>query len=530
MATATNNWSDSDLYAGVFPPHMLVHALSHDLDRPALHMWDGRVLTARDIRDLTSRYVQAFESLGIGKGTRLGVLSGNRPEVIHVGNAASLLSATLVPLHPMGSLDDYIYVIEDASVEVLVFDPLKFGDKAAELKRRLPQLKHLVAMGPADGAVDLAALAEGFAPQRLVVPHLTGEEISRLSYSGGTTGKPKAIMGTHRYGQHTLTIQLAEWEWPREVRQLICAPLSHAGSAVFLPTLIKGGSVVVLPAFEPVAVMEAIQKHRITCVLLVPTMIYALLDHPRRKEFDLSSLECIYYGASTISPVRLREAIEAFGPVFFQFYGQAEAPMTVTVMRRAEHDTSNLQRLASCGRPVPWVHVELLDDDGHPVPDGTPGEICVRGPLVMSGYLNKPEQTAEAFAHSWLHTGDVAVRDPDGFLRIVDRKKDMIITGGFNVFPREIEDVLTAHPAVSQAGVVGVKDEKWGEAVKAVVVLRPGATVSADELIALVRTKKGAVQAPKSVDFIDAIPLSPLGKPDKKALRAMYAAAAQGAK
>lgn len=530
MTGSNGAWSNADLYAGVFPPHMLVHALSHDLDRPVMHMWDGRVLTAGQIRDLTSTYVQALQSLGIAKGTRLGVLSGNRPEVIHVGNGASLAGACLVPLHPMGSLDDYIYVIEDAGVEALVFDPSKFGDKAVELKRRLPQLKHLLSMGPAEGAVDLAALAATFQPAPLVVPHLTGEEIVRLSYSGGTTGKPKAIMGTHRYGQHTLTIQLAEWEWPAVPRQLICAPLSHAGSAVFLPTLLKGGSIVVLPAFEPVAVMEAIQKYKINCVLLVPTMIYALLDHPRLPEFDLSSLELIYYGASTISPVRLREGIEKLGPVFFQFYGQAEAPMTVTVMRRAEHDVNNLQRLASCGRPVPWVHVALLDDEGEPVAEGTPGEICVRGPLVMAGYLNKPEQTAEAFANGWLHTGDVAVRDPDGFLRIVDRKKDMIITGGFNVFPREIEDVLTAHPAVSQAGVVGVKDEKWGEAVKAVVVLRPGAKVTAEELIALVRDRKGAVQAPKTVDFIDAIPLSPLGKPDKKALRAMYAAAAQGAK
>jgi len=289
-----------------------------------------------------------------------------------------------------------------------------------------------------------------------------------------------------------------------------------------MPTMVKHGSMVVLPGFEPGAVLEAIQTYRITCVLLVPTMIYALLDHPKFKDYDLSSLEVVYYGASSISPARLKEAIEKIGPVFFQFYGQAESPMTVSVLKRAEHLTSDANRLASCGRPVPWVRVALLDNDHQPVRDGEPGEICVQGPLLMGGYLNKPEQTAEVFAGGWLHTGDVALRDPDGFLRIVDRKKDMIVTGGFNVYPREVEDVLSAHPAVAAAAVIGVPDAKWGEAVKAIIVLRDGSSVSEDILVKLVRDKKGPVQAPKSVVFVDKIPVSGLGKPDKKALRAQY--------
>jgi fatty-acyl-CoA synthase len=251
-------------------------------------------------------------------------------------------------------------------------------------------------------------------------------------------------------------------------------------------------------------------------------MIYALLDHPKFKDYDLSSLEVVYYGASSMSPARLKEAVEKIGPVFFQFYGQAEAPMTVSVLKRAEHLTADANRLASCGRPVPWVRVALLNDDLQPVADGETGEICVQGPLMMSGYLNKPEQTAEVFAGGWLHTGDVAVRDPDGYLRIVDRKKDMIVTGGFNVYPREVEDVLSAHPAVAAAAVIGVPDPKWGEAVKAIIVLRGGSSVSEEVLVKLVRDKKGAVQAPKSVVFVDKIPVSGLGKPDKKALRAQY--------
>jgi fatty-acyl-CoA synthase len=290
--------------------------------------------------------------------------------------------------------------------------------------------------------------------------------------------------------------------------------------------LLRGGTMLVLPAFDPVAVMQAIQEHRINCVMLVPTMIYALLDHPRFGEFDLSSLETVFYGASAISPMRLKEAIERIGPVFSQFYGQAEAPMVVTVLRKAEHDVNDLRRLASCGRPVPWVHVELLDANNRPVADGEPGEICVRGPLVMDGYRDNPELTAQTFDGGWLHSGDVAVRDPGGYLRIVDRTKDMIVSGGFNIYPREIEDIIGLHPAVSQAAVIGVPHPKWGEAVTALIVLRPGQSAAAQELIALVTERKGAFQAPKYVRFIDSIPQTAVGKPDKKALRALYRDAA----
>jgi fatty-acyl-CoA synthase len=316
---------------------------------------------------------------------------------------------------------------------------------------------------------------------------------------------------------------MAEWEWPNPLRFLSCTPLSHAGAAMFLPTLMKGGTMLVLPNFDPVAVMQAIQDYRINCMMLVPTMIYALLDHPRFDEFDLSSLETIFYGASAISAPRLKEAIERIGPVFSQFYGQAEAPMAVTLLRKSEHDVNDMKRLASCGRPTPWLHVELLDTNNNPVPDGEPGEICVRGPLIMNGYRNNPELTAETFAGGWLHSGDVAVRDPGGFLRIIDRTKDMIVTGGFNVYPREIEDILAEHPAVAQAAVIGVPHPKWGEAVKALVVLRAGKNVDAQTLIDAVAQRKGSFQAPKFVEFIDSIPQTAVGKPDKKALRAQFA-------
>jgi fatty-acyl-CoA synthase len=509
-------------YAPVFQPHLFAHALGHGPTRPVLKDQDGLTFTARDVQDLTSIYCQALSAAGLRPQDRVGILSGNRLEVLHVTHAAMLGDLVIVPMHPMGALEDYLYVVEDAAVDALVFDPTVFEERAAELRRHCPQIRRFLSFGPSEVGDDLLAIAQAQTPGPLPRPELRGDSVYRLSYTGGTTGRPKAVIGTQDYALAFIQIMMAEWEWPAELRLLICTPLSHSGAPLFLPTLLRGGTAVVLPRFDPEAVMRTIQQERITCTLMVPTMIYALLDHPRIDEFDLSSLETIFYGAAPMSPQRLREGIARFGHVFFQFYGQAEAPLTVTVLRRDEHDADSLERLASCGRAVPWVHVALLDDAGNQVPDGEPGEICVRGPLVMAGYLNKREQTEEALANGWLHTGDVAVRDADGYLYIVDRKKDMIITGGFNVYPREVEDVLGRHPAVAQCAVIGLPDARWGESVAAIVVLRAGAEPCTEELIELVRASKGPVQAPKIVAYADALPVTALGKIDKQALRQRY--------
>jgi fatty-acyl-CoA synthase len=509
-----------ELYQPVLPTDLVAQALSCDPDRPVIILGDGEVVTAGALRDDVSRYEQVLRSLE-PRPLRAALLSRNRTEVPAVFYAFSFAEVVSTALHPMGSIEDWLYVLEDAAIDLLVYDD-SFEDKAQDLRRRAPGLRHLLAIGRGGAGAALGELAAGFAPRPLVPVRADPEAMARIAYSGGTTGKPKGIVVTHRGIVTSTLIQLTEWEWPGEIRHLICAPLSHAGASVLTLLLMKRGAMVVLPGFDPVSFMEAVQRHRITTALMVPTMVLSLIDHPRFGEFDLSSLEVVFYGASAFPAARLKDAIDRLGPIFFQFYGQAEAPMSVTVMRRDEHRTDDPLRLASCGRPTPWVHVTLLDDDLKPVPDGEPGEICVRGPLLMAGYLNKPEETEKAFEGGWLHTGDVAIRGPDGFLRIVDRKKDMIVTGGFNVYAREVEDVLVTHPAVLRAAVIGVPDPRWGEAVKAVVVTDPAVPVTAADLIALVRAEKGPVQAPKSVEFVDAIPLSPVGKPDKKALRARY--------
>jgi fatty-acyl-CoA synthase len=347
------------------------------------------------------------------------------------------------------------------------------------------------------------------------------DDVVAIFYTGGTTGRPKGVVHGHTSLVANTTIELAEFEWADPLRFLIATPISHAGFAFLLPVLLRGGTIVLRDGFSPESFLEDVRRHQITGTFLVPTMISALLDSPALEGFDASSLQMIVYGAAPISPARLAHAVRRFGPVFIQLFGQTEAPNVIAVLRKADHVPERLDRLASCGVPVAALDVQLLDDAGRPVARGSVGEICVRGPLVMRGYWNRPEETAEALADGWLHTGDLAVMDDEGFLTIVDRKKDMVISGGFNVYPREVEDALATHPAVRASIVIGVPDAKWGEAVTAYVVPR-GEPPAPSVLMEHVKSLKGAVYAPKAIEFLAELPLTPLGKPDRKALRARH--------
>ena len=471
-----------------------------------------------------SQYIQAFEALGAGTGVAVGLLSLNRPEVLLILGAGQTRGYRRTALHPLGSLDDHAYVLSDAGISSLIIDPNPmFVERALGLLDKVPSLKQILTIGPVPEAlqgvnaevVDLSAEAAKYRPQPLVAADLPPDQVIGLTYTGGTTGKPKGVMGTAQCISTMTMIQLAEWEWPEEPRFLMITPLSHAGAAYFLPTLVKGGEMYVLPRFDPGEVLKTIEEKRITATFVVPSMLYALMDHPDSRTRDLSSLETVYYGASAINPVRLAEAIERFGKIFAQNYGQSEAPMAITYLAKGDHDE---KRLTSCGRPTLFARVALLGEDGKPVPQGDPGEICVSGPLLAGGYWNLPDATADTFKDGWLHTGDMAREDEDGFYYIVDRSKDMIIRGGFNVYPREIEDVLMEHPAVSLVAVIGVPHESHGEEIKAVVVNKAGSGTTEDELVAWARERLAAYKYPRIVQFVDELPLTSTGKILKRRL------------
>ncbi len=531
---------DDTLRLGTHNGHLMVAALKRHRTTPVMFLGDT-TLTGGEVAERISQYVQAFEALGAGFGTPAALLALNRPEVLFILGAGQTQGYRRTSLHPLGSLDDHAYVLNDAEITTLIIDPVPmFVERALGLMEKVPGLTQVLTIGPVPDELahvgkDLAAAAGTFPARPLEAALLPRDHIVSITYTGGTTGKPKGVIGTTQAMATMTQVQLAEWEWPESPRFLMCTPLSHAGAAFFVPTVIKGGCLIVLPRFDPAEVLRTIEEQRVTATMLVPSMLYALMDHPDSRTRDLSSLETVYYGASAINPTRLAEAIERFGPIFAQYYGQSEAPMVISYLAKGDHVVSTgstdgggstgENRLASCGRPSALLRTALLDEDGKPVPVGEPGEICVAGPLLAGGYWKLPGETAETFRDGWMHTGDVAREDEDGFWYIVDRTKDMIVTGGFNVFPREVEDVVAEHPAVAQVGVIGVPDERWGEAVTAIVVLRDGAALT-DEVVReikdAVKERKGAVQSPKQVIAIDALPLTGLGKPDKKALRARF--------
>jgi fatty-acyl-CoA synthase len=499
---------------------MIVNLIERYPERIAFIDGDTRI-TYQDLGHRISQAISLFKSLGFGRGSGVVQLSGNRAEVFMVMAAAYLMGMRSVTLQALGGVDDHAYIVNDCDASLFIVDG-PYLHRAHELQAKCPKIQHWFAHDDhAAGMRSFWDQAKACAPAPLVV-EAQPEDVIRLAYTGGTTGKPKGVMLSNRSVVMQALLMLAGRDWPREIRLLCPTPISHGAGALLVPTLSRGGTVILQHGFDKDRFLDGVERHRANVTFLVPTMIYGLLDHPRTRQTDLSSLQTLLYGAAPMSPARIREAIDVFGPILMQSYGQSEAPSNILILTQDDHLRNDSDILSSAGKPYPGVTVRLLDDEDREVDRGGIGEICVRGPLVMDGYWKQPDLTVDTLRNGWLHTGDMAYQDDAGYFHLVDRKKDMIISGGFNVYPKEIENVLTTHPAVAAAAVIGVPDEKWGEAVKAVVVVRAGCETSADALIALVKERKGAVNTPKSVDFVDVLPLTPLGKPDKKALRDRY--------
>jgi fatty-acyl-CoA synthase len=500
---------------------LIIEALERFPDREAFVLGDRRI-TYADAAAAISRVVTLLAARGIGPGQAVAALSPNTPEVWLAQAAAYLLGGTYTGLHPLGALSDHAYVCDDAGITVLIVHP-KFAETGAQLAARCAGIEHLLTLGPAEAGEDLLALCEQIPARRLVRGPAGEEDTAWLQYTGGTTGRPKGVMVSHRalvQQTHTLT---ASWGLPESPRFLLSSPITHAGSLPVLPTLCRGGTVVLQQAFDPDAWLDAAARERINYAFVVPTMLYTLLDHGSPHRHDLSALETILYGAAPMTPARIAEALEAFGPVLMQGYGQTECLGMCTSLRKDEHDPVRRPGLlASCGRAVAGVRAEILSNEGTPVPHGEVGEVCLRSRVVMTGYRNQPELTAAALEGGWLHTGDLAVRDEEGFFHLVDRKKDVIVSGAFNVYPREIEDVIATCAGVSAVAVIGIPDDKWGEAVTALITVRPGEQVNLDEIEKTVREQKGPHQAPKKIQVVPDLPKTPAGKIDKKALRRQY--------
>ena len=383
------------LYQGCTVGDLVVTAIARGGERTAF-ISDHASWSYREMGTLISQVVQALKARGLQRGDAVATLSANRPEAFLITAAAYLMGLRLTWMNPTSSEDDHAYILEDSGVRTLFVDADSFAERAARLTQRVPGVARVLGFGPL-GALgeDLLAAMAAHAPQPLRA-EAEPDDVCVLIYTGGTTGRPKGVAHTHRVHVTMIVTEMADWDWPRELRFLAQTPITHASGAMIMPVLLKSGTYAMTQGFAPDKFCRLVQQHRITATFLVPTMIYLLLDHPGRKQADLSSLQLIIYGASPISPARLVEGLREFGPVFMQLYAQSEAPNTVTVLHQHEHDPErHPERLASCGTPCAGVMVRLLDDAGREVTDGEVGEICVRGPLVMQGYWNKARRDGE---------------------------------------------------------------------------------------------------------------------------------------
>ncbi|MFE9322484.1 AMP-binding protein [Nocardia sp. NPDC052278] len=488
---------------------------------------DDRSYTYREIGELSCRIGNALLDIGIESETKGAVLAPNDPVAWACVLGIWRAGMAWVPVNPANPPEETERLLEGFDCEIL-FCHTQLLPIVEQLRPKLPQLRRVVALGDnaaaTEDAVPLEAFIEGASAE---IPGFipAQDSVAGIMPTGGTTGAPKGVMNTHRSltvsGQHHMFATSYPADEPPVF--LVAAPMTHAAGTMTLPCSARGGTVVVMPKMDLHLLLDLIEQHRVTELYLPPTVIYRLLEVPGIEQRDFSSLKYLVYGAAPMSTEKLRRAIEVFGPVMLQGYGQAEAPSAIAFLRPEEHfrdgKIAEDARLTAAGRPAPMVRVEILGEDGAILPTGATGEVCVRGDLLMKGYYKAPDKTAETVVDSWLHTGDLGFLDAEGFLHITDRKKDMIISGGFNVYPSEVEQVVWTHPAVQDCAVIGTPHADWGEAVTAVVELNAGEELTEADLLVYCRPKLGGVRTPKQVVFVDALPRSANGKVLKKDIR-----------
>ncbi len=500
----------------------LHRAIQQDPQR-VLTVFGDRTRTVAESVDRVARLAHALRTLGVRPGDRVGIMALNSDRYHEFLLAVPWAGAVTNTVNVRWSAAEVAYSLADCRTDVLLVDDALAGLLPA-LREEVPDLKTVIFCGDGPQPDDTLNYEE------LIAAHEPVEDARRrdddlygVFYTGGTTGRPKGVMLTHRNLVTSAMGSLATGPVISHGGRLLhAAPMFHlADIAAWSMGLLDGSTHVIVPSFTPAGVAEAIARHRVTDALLVPTMIHLLVNSPETADADLSSLHRVLYGASPISEETLRQARERLpGAVFTQAYGMTELSPVATLLSPDDHDDPTLVR--SAGRAVAHAEIRIVDASGAEVPRGVVGEIAVSGDHVMRGYWNKPEETAAALRDGWMHTGDGGYMDEHGYVFIADRIKDMIITGGENVYSIEVENVLTNHPAVAQCAVIGVPDPDWGERVHAVIVLAPGATATAEELSDFCRAHIANYKIPRSVSFTDTLPISAAGKILKRELRERY--------
>lgn len=496
-------------------------------DRTAVVEGEARI-SFRQFNERINRLARGcLDKLGLARGDRVALLLNNCHQYMEARLALEKCGVIWVPLNTLLGEGELAYIIRDSEVKAIVTEKL-FFPKISEVIRELGLAT--VWVGPAPQ--ELAFRIHGF--EDLIAGGDPGEppvevgagDFCSINYTSGTTGKPKGVLMSQNNWINVYRNMLVDRDIRSDDVLAHIGPLTHASGSYFMPYFLKGAANVIIPGgFNIPLFVQTLEREKVTTFTCVPTMLIRLINHPDLKKYHLGSLRNIGYGAAPAPVEVIKEAIGVFGPILTQNYGQTEAYMTVSYLPKEEHQVEGpeavTRRLASVGRPYTFVEVRIVDDLGRDIKPGERGEIIVRSDHVMQGYWRLPGETAEVLKEGWLYTGDVATVDEDGYIYLLDRKKDMIISGGFNIYPREVEEALYTHPSVMEAAVIGVPDPEWGEKVKALVMLKEGKNVSEEELISYCKERIG-FKCPRVIEFVSEIPKSGTGKIDKKALRQRY--------
>jgi acyl-CoA synthetase (AMP-forming)/AMP-acid ligase II len=500
----------------------LHRSLQHSPDRRAT-VFGNRVRTVAESADRIARLAGGLSALGVQRGDRVAILALNSDRYHEYFLAVPWIGAVVNPVNIRWSPAEIAYSLRESDTRVLLVDDA-FASAVPALRDQFEDLTTVIFCGDGEQPADTVAYETLIDQTDPIEDTRTGgQELLGVFYTGGTTGRPKGVMLSHN---NVLVSSLGSLSSGQFVspggRLLHAAPMFHlAGIAAWTSGCLVGSTHVIVPIFTPAGVMAAIAEHEVTEALLVPTMIQMLVDDPGVADSDLSSLQHLVYGASPISEALLGRARKVFPAAgFAQAYGMTELSPVITLLLPADHDHPVLRR--SAGRAAPHVEVRIVDSDDNEVPRGEVGEVVARGDNVMLGYWNRPEDTAAAVRDGWMHTGDGGRMDDNGYVFIVDRLKDMIISGGENVHSAEVENAVASHPAVAACAVIGVPDPDWGERVHAVVVLQHGHHVTEAQIRRHCKSLIAGYKSPRSVEFVDAMPMSGAGKILKRELRKQY--------
>lgn len=489
-------------------------------------VYENKRLTFREVNERANRLANALAGLGVKKGEKVATLRRNCLE--HVEITFSLIKGGFVEvaLNPRLNASEISCQISDSAASVVIVQEC-YAELIESIRHELP-VRHFICFdGKRSNMLnyeDLLSRASSREPR----VELNLSDLAELRYTAGTTGKPKCAMLTLQSGlcaMRNLLIDAVPDLTPQDTF-LALQPLYHGAGWFVLPCWVRGVTQVIMARYDPELVFDAIEKERVSVIKTVPTVLVRLLNSPEIRKPNLKSIRTIMYGTSPMPEERLKEAIRIFGSVFVQLYGQVEAAITISLLRKEEHivegSAEEVHRLASAGRPYTFVDVKIVNDEGEEVATGEKGEVILKGDQVMTGYLNREQETKATLRNGWLYTRDIGVRDEGGYIYLVGRKNDMMITGGLNVYPNEVERVLYMHPAVSEAAVIGIPDQEWGETIKACIVLRDGKHVTEDEIIGFCKEHLSSYKKPRSIDFMNELPKSTLGKILRRELRQKY--------